>query len=380
MKGAQSTPAIRPARPPAAVRPLFEPVAVGPLEIANRVVMSPMTRSFSPQGVPGEDVAAYYRRRAEGGIGLIVTEGVGVEHASAIDDQAVPLMYGAEALEGWRRVLEEVHAAGGKIVPQLWHQGGLRDPSIAARPDIIGSRPSGYWGTPGVVSYTREYIESVSAPTEPMSEEEIADIIDAFARAAASAREIGFDGIAIHGAHGYLIDTFFWQDTNRRSDRFGGSARNRMRFGEEIVKSIRRAVGADFPILFRYSQHKQQDYKARLAHSPKELEELLEFLAAAGVDCFDVSGRRFYEPAFQDSPLTLAGWTKKITGKPTIAVGSAGLTPEGSPENIARFLASGEFDMIGVGRAVLQDPNWAMKVEAGEKPEPFDPRSRAILT
>ena len=363
-----------------AVESLFRPINIGSLHLDNRIVMSPMTRSFSPGGVPGTDVAAYYRRRAEGGIGLIVTEGVGVDHKSAIDDQAVPFLYGEEAMQGWRRVVDEVHAGGGRIMPQLWHQGGLRDPSIASRPDIVGSRPSGLWGTPGVVSYSKEYIEAVSAPTEPMTEEEIADIIAAFTRGAVAARDTGFDGVAVHGAHGYLIDTFFWHDTNRRTDAYGGSLRNRVRFGEDIVTSIRAAVGPDFPIMFRYSQHKQQDYKARLANDPEELEIFLGPLVDAGVDLFDVSARRFYEPAFAGSDTTLAGWTKKISGRPTVAVGSAGLTPEGGPERIADFVERGEFDLIGVGRAVLHDPQWAMRVRRGEPLSDFDRASLKKLT
>lgn len=365
---------------PRGTQPLFKPIDIGPLHLENRIVMSPMTRSFSPGGAPGDDVAAYYRRRAEGGIGLIVTEGVGVDHLSAIDDQAVPFLYGGRALEGWKNVVREVHLAGGKIAPQLWHQGGLRDPSIAARKDIVGSRPSGYWGTPGVVSYTKEYVDSVRAPTDPMTENEIADIVSAFASASAAAKAAGFDAVAIHGAHGYLIDTFFWHDTNRREDRYGGSLRERARFGVEIIQAVRTAVGADFPILFRYSQHKQQDYKARLADTPQDLEALLGVLTDAGADCFDVSARRFYDPAFKNDPLTLAGWTKKLTGRPTIAVGNAGLAPEGSPLRIAEYIDRGEFDMIAVGRAVLHDPQWARKVRSGEEPSPFDPVSRNILT
>jgi 2,4-dienoyl-CoA reductase-like NADH-dependent reductase (Old Yellow Enzyme family) len=231
-----------------------------------------------------------------------------------------------------------------------------------------------------VVSYTKEYVESLIAPTEPMTDEEIADVIAAFVRGAVAAKEVGFDGVALHGAHGYLIDSFFWHDTNRRDDRYGGPIRSRVRFGEEIVKATRAAVGPEFPIMFRYSQHKQQDYKARLASSPEELEMFLGPLAAAGVDLFDASARRFYERAFATSPLTLAGWTKKLTGVPSVAVGSAGLTAEGTPEHMAAFLDREEFDFIAIGRAVLHDPNWARKVQVGETPDAFDPSSLEILT
>jgi 2,4-dienoyl-CoA reductase-like NADH-dependent reductase (Old Yellow Enzyme family) len=119
---------------------LFTPLTVGDLTLKNRIVMAPMTRQFSPAGVPGDDVAAYYRRRAEGGAGLIVTEGTGIEDNAALDSTAIPVMYGEAALAGWKRVVDEVHAAGGRIFPQLWHQGVLRDARKSARPDVPGRR------------------------------------------------------------------------------------------------------------------------------------------------------------------------------------------------------------------------------------------------
>ena len=226
-----------------------------------------------------------------------------------------------------------------------------------------------------MVSYGRDYIESVITESAPMSVAEIDDVIAAYASAARSAIDLGFDGVEIHGAHGYLIDSFLWGDTNRRTDRFGGGIRERTAFAVDVVRATRNAIGKDPMVMFRYSQHKQQDYKARLAHTPSELSELLEPLAASGIDAFDVSGRRFWEKAFSESDLTLAGWTKKITGLPTVAVGSVGLVPDGSPEAAGLRIASGEFDMIGVGRSVLHNPNWAEKVRRGVKPDPSDPSS-----
>jgi len=362
------------------VAALFNPVRVGSLNLPNRIVMSPMTRSFSPGGIPGEDVAAYYRRRAEGGVGLIVTEGTGIGDEAAIDDPAIPHMHGSAALDGWRRVVAEVHAAGGLIAPQLWHQGPLRNPSLATRSEIEGLRPSGHWGTPGVVSYAASYVEAMRRPTRPMTEERILSVIAAYADAAAAAKMAGFDAVAIHGAHGYLIDTFLWADTNRRTDRWGGSIAERSEFAAEVVRAVRQAVGPEFPILFRFSQHKQQDYKARLALTPEELGRLLRPIAEAGVNIFDASARRFYEPAFPGDPRPLAAWAKELTGLPAIAVGSAGLVPEGRPSVAARMIAAGSFDLLGVGRGLLQDPRWAQRVRQGEEPQAVDSNSHRILT
>ena len=366
--------------------PLFEPITLRSMTVRNRIAMAPMTREYSPGGVPTGAVTEYYRRRAAGGVGMIVTEGVGIDHPVAVDGTAIPHMYGDAALAGWQSVVDAVHAKGAVIVPQLWHQGCLRDPARSALPEHWGHRPSGLWGTPGVVSYESDFIERVSRATEPMTDADIAEVIAAFGRSARHAIDVGFDGVAIHGAHGYLIDTFLWCDTNRRADRFNGDPRARAEFGAEVVREIRRQIGEEKPIILRISQHKQQDYKARFADTPEELEIILGALSDAGVDLFDASSRRFDMPAFEGSEITLAGWARKLTGKPSMAVGGIGLnnwmqdTLKGRGETLAlnnldavrRLYDRGMFDMIAVGRALISDPDWVQKARAGGEFLPYD--------
>ncbi|MFE3543822.1 12-oxophytodienoate reductase [Nocardia sp. NPDC059177] len=367
---------------------LFEPLSIRSLELPNRIVMSAMTRSASPGGVPGPDVAAYYRRRAAGGTGLIITEGVAVEHPAAVDNPRVPRMYGDDALAGWRTVVDEVHAAGGRIVPQLWHVGPLWGAMSAVDPAITPMRPSGRWGSAGTTSYPDDYIARASRPTRPMTEDDMDEIVAAYVRAAVHAAELGFDGIALHGGHGYLLDAFLWHDTNTREDRWGGDALARSRFPARVVAAIRAAVGTELPLFFRFSQHKQQDYTARIAETPEELQVLLGALADAGVDVFDASIRRFDLPAFDGSDLTLAGWAKKLTGAHAMAVGSVGLGKplrdsriEGAAavvDNIGeveRRIDAGEFDLIAIGRLHLADPALATTLRTGA---PLTPFSRAV--
>src|SRR5277367_2223529 len=228
--------------------PLFTPFDVGSLRLRNRFVMAPMTRCFSPNGVPGQNVADYYERRAKAGVGLLITEGTGIDHpasvgAGSVQEKDVPVLYGAAALAGWRRVVDAVHAADGLIFPQLWHMGAIRLEGTGSYPDVPSSRPSGLWGpSERVHSIVPGYLEKVVPVTKPMTESEIADVIAAYARSAANARQAGFDGIAIHGAHGYLMDSFFWDVTNRRADRYGGDMAERARFGAEIVRAIRAEI------------------------------------------------------------------------------------------------------------------------------------------
>ncbi|MEH6634966.1 MAG: NADH:flavin oxidoreductase [Halioglobus sp.] len=347
---------------------LFRPFSLGPLTLKNRIVMAPMTRNFSPANVPGDAVVEYYRRRAEGGTGLIITEGTCVDHIAASGYPDVPYFHGEASAAGWKRVVAAVHAAGGKIAPQLWHVGAMRKAGTPPEGDVDGYSPSGM-NVPGKVN------------RHVMTKGDIDDVIAAFARGAELAREIGFDAVEIHGAHGYLIDQFFWQGTNVREDEYGGSMENRGRFGVELIKAVRRAVGDDFPVIFRFSQWKQQEYTARLAETPEELEQFLMPLSDAGVDIFHCSTRRFWEPEFEGSDLNLAGWTKRITRKPTITVGSVGLNADFIPlpgeatfreaepaslDQLVERMGNDEFDLVAVGRAMIANSDWANRVRDGE--------------
>ena len=372
------------------IEPLFQPFQLGKLSLKSRIAMSPMTRSQSPGGVPGDNVAGYYRRRAEADVGLIITEGVGVDQPAAIGggpgaigEENIPLMHGEAALAGWKRVVDEVHAAGGLIMPQLWHMGVMRLDGTGLFKDAPSLRPSGIWGPAGKAMLPPDYLEKQLPVTRPMTESEIADVIAGFARSAAHAKACGFDGIAIHGAHGYLIDTFFWDETNKRTDKWGGDLVARTLFGVEIVKAIRKAVGPDLPISLRWSQWKQQDYDAQLARNPQELEAFLGPLVDAGVDLFDTSTRIFSKPAFEGSDMTLAGWTRKLSGKPSMAVGGVGLSkdlqssfmggtvPVNNLDQVMAHFERGEFDLLAVGRSLLVDPRWAQKARNNEPFLPF---------
>ncbi|MBZ9641363.1 12-oxophytodienoate reductase, partial [Streptomyces sp. PSKA30] len=285
-----------------ATQVLARPFTVGGLTVPNRIVMVPMTRYFSPGGIPGADVASYYSRRAAAGVGLIVTEGTYVGHESAGESADVPRFHGEEQLAGWAKVAEEVHAAGGRIVPQLWHIGMVRSAGKPPFPEAPAVGPSGL------------RLDGAEGTGEAMTQRDLDDVIAAFAEAAAAAERIGFDGVELHGAHGYLIDQFLWAGTNRRTDAYGGDPVARAKFAAEIVAAVREAVSPDFPVLFRYSQWKQEAYDARLAETPEELEAILTPLASAGVDAFHASTRRYWLPEFEGSDLNLAGWTKKLTG------------------------------------------------------------------
>ncbi|WP_342249049.1 NADH:flavin oxidoreductase [Sphingomonas sp. OTU376] len=348
---------------------LFRPFERGNLSLKNRIVMAPMTRSFAPEGIPGEPNAAYYRRRAEGGVGLILSEGTVINRPASRNEGGIPFFHGEQALAGWKSVIDAVHGAGGKMGPQIWHTGSTKSQG-GWEPESPVESPSGLLG-PG------------TPRGEVMTEEAIADTVAAFASASADAKRLGFDLVELHGAHGYLIDQFFWGGTNEREDRYGGaSIRERARFAGEVIAAVRAAVGPDYPLALRVSQWKQQDFAARLAETPQLMEDWLQPLVDAGVDILHCSQRRFWEPEFPEidgeEGLNFAGWAKKLTGATTISVGSVGLSGEfiaafggeastsTGIEKLVKRMERDEFDLIAVGRALISDPHWAEKIRTGD--------------
>lgn len=364
---------------PASPTGLFSGFTVGGLSLRNRIVMAPMTREKAIDGRPGDDVLAYYARRAAGGVGLIITEGMPPDATGAFGS-TVPHFFGPRR-DTWRAVVQAVHAHGGCIMPQLWHVGAF-DPSLIGMSDSIPVERCSPCG--------------LAAPGRPLGRSmtltDIANTIAAYADAAQAAMALGFDGIEIHGAHGYLPDQFLWAGTNQRSDGYGGDIAGRTRFAVELVQACRRATRADFPIVFRFSQWKQLDYSARLATSPEELQTILQLLVRAGVDMFHCSTRRYWEPAFSGDDRSLAHWTRLLSGKPVIAVGSASLSNEFKstmgkvhaeiePRDIARMeqgLTHGHYDLIAMGRALIANPDWVHLVRAGRVAELRD-FSKAML-
>ena len=352
-----------------AIEPLFEPLQLNGTRLANRFVMPGMQRGWCHEGRPDSRLADYYRERAIGGVGLIITEACAVDHESATQGP----YYGRltrETIDGWRDCVTATHEGGAPMLVQLWHEGAIRrsggDGPYAQFPTLS---PSGL-------------IQPGNANGRAATTAELADIRDAFVRSALLAQEAGADGVEVHGAHGYLLDQFLWAGTNLREDGYGGPDMvDRVRFPAEIVAAIRAATGPDFAISFRMSQWKEIDFTARVAETVDDLRIMIETLTQAGVDLFHVSTRRFFKPEWPDSDLGLAAWVKSMTDAAVCAVGSVGLSSdilqrleagmdtsselETSLGELARRFRRGDFDLIAVGRSNISDANWVAKVREG---------------
>jgi len=364
-----------PITPPTGVGALFDPIPLGGVTVPNRIAMAPMTRGFSADGVVAPTAVDYYRRRALGGTGLILTEGIAISEIGA-RMASVPQLGAGAALEAWRPVTAAVHEAGGAIMAQLWHTGLGRQRHMAADPAKPSVGPVSIY----LPDDSPHAAGGLYEPGRAMEQEDIDATVDDYATAAVNAREAGFDGVEVHAAHGYLIDQFLWAATNRRGDGYAGDPARRARFGAEVVAEIRHRVGPGFPIGLRFSQWKlPEHYAVKMVESPSELERLLTPLVEAGVDFFDASTRRYWEPEF-GTGTNLAGWAKRVTGKPSVMVGSVGLSGPLDPEMrsseavapsadiaaVVRCIESGDVDIVAVGRAMIVNPDWASRVRSGD--------------
>ena len=331
---------------------LFAPLALRNLTVPNRFAMAPMTRQASPGGIPGPDVAEYYARRAAGGVGLIITEGVRLGDPSAAGSQDIPTLVGAAALDGWRNVTSAVHRHGSTIAAQLWHQG-------AERGDRDGVAPVSPSGVNGLGEQVGRALEADELPV----------VAQWYAEAARNAKDVGFDAVELHGAHGYLLDQFLWTRTNLRTDEYGGSVENRCRFMLELVEAVTRAVPANkvmariSPSRFMGGLYEWPDLDEMIAHLAPALSQL--GLGALDVSCansdyFQTSGRmvRKIRPYF-----------------PGVIVSGASLTQEQAEAE----LESGFVDAITWGRAFIANPDLAQRMQDGAELVPFDDSMRSTL-
>ena len=355
---------------------LFEPYKLKNINLRNRVVMAPMTRNQSPGGIPTNEVVAYYSRRAKAEVGLIITEGIEVSHEASSAYPDVPRLDTKEAREGWKRVVNGIKENGGSVIAQLWHCGGFRKLGMQPNPEVPGHTASGL-------------VKPGKKVAHEMTLEDIKQTINAYASDAKYCEEIGFDGVEIHGAHGYLIDNFFWEGTNIRDDSYGGSIEKRSQFVSEIIQAVRSNISQEFILGLRFSQWKQHDFEAKLAHTTDDLKKVLLSPVESGLDYLHSSMRRFWESEFEGSEENLAYWTKKISNIPTIGVGSVGLdsdfidmTAPSKPANIDKAIddiSKEKYDLLAVGRALLSDHEWVLKMKEGRLKDVIPYSKEALL-
>jgi NADPH2 dehydrogenase len=319
---------------------LLKSLQAGTLTLSNRLVMPPMaTAKAEPDGKVSQALLDYYAEKSAGGyLSLII-----IEHSFiTLEGKASELQLSAaddSVIEGLRKLVAVIHHNGSKTAMQLNHAGS------AATEEIIGSTPV----APSALKNPRQG----TMPRE-LTREGIADIIEAFKNAARRTKEAGFDGVEIHSAHGYLLNQFFSPLTNQRTDEYGGNVHNRIRLHLQVIEAVRAAVGEDFPILLRLGASDYTEGGTTLEDS----QIAAQAFEKAGVSILDISGgfSGFNVPGLTGqgffAPLSEA--IKKVVSIPVILTG--GITDVQAAE---RLLVEGKADLIGVGRAVLKDSQWA---------------------
>lgn len=329
---------------------MFEFGAMGPLRVKNRLVMAPMgTRLANEIGGVSQRQIDYYAERARGGVGTIIVEITGVDSPVGVASPKTLTIHDDIYIGGHNDLVEAVHTFGTKIISQLGHVGRNRRATYGVQPVAPTAIPCKFFNV---------------VPRE-LTIPEIEDIIGKFIEAAKRAKTAGYDGVELHGAHGYLIAEFISASCNRRNDRYGGDLDRRMAFPLEIIRGIRTEVGPDYPILFRFSADEFIDGGMNLEESKK----VAKILEEAGIDVLDVSAgtydsmSRSIEPMSYDQgwKIYLADSIKKVVKIPVMGVGQI-RTPEFAEE----ILEKGKVDFVALGRGLLADPYWPEKVKEGK--------------
>lgn len=347
----------------AAIPILFDSVTLGRIALKNRMAVAPMTRiSATSAGLATEQMLSYYASFAQGGFGLIITEGLYTDDKHSPGYIFQPGIINADQQHAWQKVVDAVHQAGAKIIAQIMHAGALvhgnpfdRDSIAPSAVQPKGQKSEIYEGN-GPYPFPRAATKA-----------EIDEVIVGFVMAAKRVKAAGFDGIEIHGANGYLLDEFLTDYTNQRTDEYGGSTENRVRLLVEVSRAVRTEVGGDFTIGIRLSQAKVNDFTHKWAGRERDAEVIFGQLGQAGLDFIHVSEHQAWSPAFDGSTASLAALAKKY-GK--IAVIANGQLDD--PARASGLINDGHADMVALGKGALANHDWVNRVEEGKALEDFD--------
>ncbi|PUA37602.1 NADH:flavin oxidoreductase [Paenibacillus elgii] len=340
---------------------LFSAFELGSLTLPNRAVLSPMTRtSADPSGQANERMARYYSRFAKGGFGLIITEGIYPDATNSQAYENQPGIANEAQAESWRPVVHAVQQAGGKIVAQLMHAGALVQHNAFTPIAPSAVKPVG--------AMLQEHGGSGEfAAPKAMTLKEIHGAVESFAQAAIRVKQVGFDGVEVHAANGYLLDQFITDYTNLRTDAYGGSMERRVRILVEVLEAIRALVGPDYLVGVRISQGKVNDFHHKWANGMEDARVIFEQLATASPSYIHTTEYKAFAPAFAESGPTLAELAKRFSGLPVIANGKLG-----EPKQAEDLLRKGDADLVAIGTSALVNPDWINKVRKGKALNPFD--------
>ncbi|GAC1452891.1 MAG: NADH:flavin oxidoreductase [Pseudarthrobacter sp.] len=342
---------------------LWTSFRIGSTLLPNRVALAPMTRvSATADGHATERMTSYYSRFARGGFGLLITEGIYTDTAHSQGYLFQPGLATTEQADSWVKVVDAVHARGSRIFAQLMHAGaqsqGNRFVDSTIGPSAVAPKGSqlGFYRGDGPYREPHE-----------MTPAQMNQARDGFVNAALNAKAAGFDGVEIHGANGYLLDQFLTDYLNLRTDQYGGTPENRVRFAVEVSGAVREAVGPDMSVGIRISQGKVSDYSHKWAGGAAEAKTIFTALVRTGIDYIHTTEHRADAPAFGQEGDSLASLAKQHTGLPIIANGSLD-----EPEAAAALIAGGHADVIALGKAALATRDWPRRARSNDSLDELD--------
>jgi len=342
------------------LRKIFEPSNIGQMKLKNRIVMPPMGTNYAEAGgAVSQRMLDYYEARARGGVGLIIVEGSAPSVQCITYPQATPshqASLGDDKFNaGWKNLTNIAHKHNARVAIQIMHatleNWNGKVVQVGPSPVVVPARFMGVFG----------------GPPHELTVDEIAQRVEWFASAARRAKEAGFDGVEIHGAHQYIVSAFLSSATNQREDKYGGSLENKARFLVEILEAVRREVGPDFPVWVRFNA---QEWGIENGITIEETKQLVPLVVEAGAQALHVSGygsgSYITTAPISDTPgflVPMAEEVKKLTDVPVIAVGRLDL------ELGEQILEEGKADFIAIGRRLLADPDLPNKVAEGRLSE-----------
>ncbi|WP_434778144.1 NADH:flavin oxidoreductase/NADH oxidase [Neisseria sp. Ec49-e6-T10] len=336
----------------AKLRYLNTPFTIKNLSLKNRIVMPPMCQYQATDGIPNDWHFVHYVSRAVGGVGLIIVEMTNIAPNGRISPNCLGLWNDTQR-DAFKRIVDAVHAQGGKIGIQIAHAGR----KALGTDDVVSSSATIYDGTPDAGEGKWGY-----KTARELSKEDIAQLIQAFQNAVKRAVEAGFDAIELHGAHGYLIHQFYSPKMNQRTDEYG---KDKTLFGEQVIKAVKEVMPVDMPLFIRISAQEYGENGFDLAYGCK----VAKCFADAGVDMIHVSGGGDGQLDSKHTPVFHAGYqvylaqaVKQATSLPVIAVGMLE-----EPQVADYVLATGSADLVAIGRGLLRDPYWLLNSQYNQK-------------
>jgi N-ethylmaleimide reductase len=348
-----------------AQKKLFTPVKVGAITLKHRIVMPAMSRlrAQRPSAIPSDLMLEYYRQRASDG-GLVITEATAIS-PSGRGYSGAPGLYSDEQVAGWKRITGAVHEKGGYMFAQLWHAGRTTHISITGQDPLTASVDPTYWADPAIRVVTPEGFSQPS-PHRALTTAEIGDILQQYRSAAINAKSAGFDGVEVMAANGHLIDQFLQDNSNKRTDRYGGSIENRTRLLMEVVDVLIPVLGAD-RIGVRIAP--SGTFNGMADSNPRALFRYV----AKRLNDFGLAYLHVIEPRIKGAELiaqeqgpVAAQELSKLYRGPLIAAGGF------KPDTAEATIANGDASLIAFGRYFISNPDLPRRIELGLALSPYD--------